>query len=383
MAARDRLRGIGDLARRRRGAALALGLAALAIGALWSASAFTHIDRAQVAEEEHRWVEEGRFAYAVPVVRASPAFPNGTLLGMGEPGYFSTISPQVMLNFTWVLQEPSAPVAASAILVVQVRALGPDGRAYWTLERELANATLAAGQGIGLAGVLDLPATDAEVRETLATLGMQQPETAWTLVARVTFGAQMPWGHVQNTSVFTLPMERAPPLYTLPGADAASDARAHADERVVVRAHQAGLAGLAAAPLAPLLAVAGAAAVALAARRRPSPPPDARDAAFAGDAARVRDWLVEVEGPVAPPEEGERVLDVERLDDLVAMAAEARQRIVLDRYCRVFYVFTPGACYRYRKHGADLASAMALEALDLAERRAANEEPARPRWPRG
>jgi hypothetical protein len=334
----------------------------LLIGGLWLADAATHVERTQSVEQQHRWVERGAFAYSVPVERASPVFPNGTVLGMGEPAYFSTVSPRVLLNFTWWLEEPAAvPVDAAGFVKAVVRAEAPDGRAYWTLEEPLANGTLAGmGQALVMSGVLDVPALDARLHDTLRELGMGEAKTTWQVVAEVRFAARASWGAVQNESVFRMDMDRSPPLYMLPGPDLASSAYAHAEERVLVQESRAGFVAALRAPL-PLAAVGlGGLGLALAARARPRPGDG--DGAYQRDRAKHADWVVAVHGPIPPPAEGERVLDMDNVDDLVAMAVEARTRVLLDEYCRVFWVFTPGAVYRFAGHGHDLPTAMAMRA---------------------
>lgn len=356
------------LARYRAPLALLAG-ALLVLGGLWSLDAATRVERERRLVLDEAWSDEGVFTYAVPVAKDSPVFVNGTVLGMGEPAYFSSVSPRVLVNFTWRLAEPATPAEAAGHLKAVVQAAAPDGRAYWTLEEPLANAT---GQGpVVLAGVVDLEALDARVLETVRALGMLDAKTRWTVVATVAFAASAPWGELRQVSTFELPLERSPPLYVLPSADDARALREHGEPREVVQEHQKGLAGLLGAPL-PLLVLGagGALGAALAsARRKPSGGGAGRaePEGFLRDLDRHREWVVEVVGPV-PPAEGERVLDLDDLDDLVAFAAEARTRVLLDRYCRVFYVHAPGATYRYARHGLDLPAAMAAKASEAAER---------------
>src|ERR687887_514513 len=66
----------------------------LVVSGAWAMQAYAHVDREQVSTISHAWTEDGAFSYSVPVQRASPMFANGTVLGMGEPAYFTSISPQ-------------------------------------------------------------------------------------------------------------------------------------------------------------------------------------------------------------------------------------------------------------------------------------------------
>jgi uncharacterized protein DUF5305 len=351
---------------RHRRHALALGVGLLLLCAAWSYDAAGRIERIHEVTQDHRHVEQGVFTYSVPVVVDSAAWANGTVLGMGEPGYFSTISPRALVNFTWEMRE-GAPsnVQAVASLVLAVRAEQANtGRVLWSFEDALAEGTSNGSSALVVPAVLDIPAIDARVRDTVQTLGLQDLGTAWTMVATVSYTAQFPWGQERNTTAFTLPVERAPPMYMLPGADALRFPREHADVQTVVHEQRAGAAGLVRAPLGPLAFLAGAALLVIV-RRRPDVPDAAASehGAFEAELARYRDWVIRVHGPLPAPAEEDRVIDVDRLDDLVSVASEVRSRVLLDEYCRVFWVYAPGAAYRYRKHGTDLVGAMALAAI--------------------
>lgn len=326
-----------------------VGVLAVALGVAWAEDAIARVERTERAIVADRWVEEGRFTYLVPVVRDSPAFPNGTVLPMGEPGYFATVSPRVNLTFAWRLTEPEDTVVrAAGTLTVVLRSDAPDGRAYWTIERSLASAlpTNVTGDGLVLGGTLDVATLAAEAENVTRGLGARPGKTRWDVVARVHFTVETPFGDWGNASSFTLPVQYENPLYTLPDEEGSALERPHGRTVLLVEETRAGPRALLAKPLVPATILGGLALLGLVvdARRRRLPDNDG----FARDRDRYEEWITPAAG--APIPAGVPIVEVKALRDLVALAAEAQTRVLLDEESRLFTVMTPGATYLYRAH---------------------------------
>lgn len=326
----------------------------LVVSAVWAMQAVAHVDRVQATTMDKAWSEQGTFAYTVPVLKDSPMFRNGTVLGMGEPAYFRSVSPVIDASFDWQLAEPATSDAqALGSLAMVVRDEDARGRALWTLEFPVANASSDAGQALHLAGRLDLPGMEAQVRQGLQALGIADTKLTWQVVARVAFTFHAPWGEVRNTSSFVLPLAFDGPMYTLPGADDARSVRLHGEPHVTVRESRAGLAALLASPL--LLAGLGAGLAGLgllgwSSRPPPSGAPGKAEVSAEREAAKFATWITEVEGPLEPGEDWGAIVDLNSLADLVDMAAETRTRVLLDKASRTYYVLTPKVCYRFSTH---------------------------------
>ncbi len=231
-------------ARENRTALAAVALAALALGTLWSTQAAS-ATRVQVATipAPDAWTESATFTYRVPVANASGPYAAGTVLGMGEPGYFTTISPRFEVAFRWEPEGlPAARLTASGTLKLIVQGAGG-----WRFEAPLDNRT-ASGQALALGGVVDLPAIQRDVEAA----GHDASNASWAVVARVAYAAP----GVQS-STFTLPIQYDPPLYVLPSAEALATTTAHGQPETRVTQTRAGLPGLLGAPAAPALALAG------------------------------------------------------------------------------------------------------------------------------
>jgi hypothetical protein len=328
----------------------AVGVLAMLLGGLWASEAAGRVERSvEQFGARDAWSERGAFSYQVPVVRDSPMFANGTVLGEGEPGYFASVSPFVNLAFDWGVSQPAQAVQAMASMELAVRSDAPSGRPYWTLHFPLANASgsLAPGQALHVAGVLDIPQAQQRVQDAMAALGTHDDKLAWTIVSEVQFTA----AGVANASTFELPIDLQGALYHLPPADALAMPRDHGRPVEVVHEQKLGLAGLWGAPLPLGLLGGGAVGLVLAARARRA---DARyealpDGAYVRELEAHRDWVTPVRGPLLPPA-GARVIEVEALGDLVDVAAEARTRVLLDEARREFVVLSPSAFFRYARH---------------------------------
>lgn len=329
-------------------------VAAIALGALWAADAAQAVERLESASIEGRFVEEGAFTYSVTVLRPSPAFREGTVLGMGEAGYFTTVAPRVDLAFRWSIPEPAGARAAAAVsLELVVSATSPTGRAYWTLRYPLAEATHAgaADEGVLLRAFFDFDRVLPDVANTTQALGANGARIAWEVVATAKYAADGPGFEARNASRFALPIDVDAPLYVLPDEDGARFVREHGTPRVRVEERVAGVAGVLERPLALAPIGLGIVGLALVVRERRPRPEDARgeERAFEDDVDKHEEWITHLSGPVPDAARGSRVLDVPTVAALVAVAAEAQRRVVLDAE-RVFWVLTPEAAYRCRRH---------------------------------
>lgn len=232
-----------------------VALAALALGTLWTLQAATAVDRVERTVTRDAWAEEATLV-------AEPLRVDGTPLAGGEPGYFTSDAPTARLTHTWSLRDEEAErLTAIGRLALVVRHDATPGRPAWTHEEVLATGTLAgdALQPLVLVGTLDLPASDARIRETP---GRDPSDATWQLVATVRFASAPEEGHAADASAFVYPLSYSPPLYVLPDADDSAHVKDHAARESVVEESPRGFAGLRAAPAGPILLLAAVAGLA-------------------------------------------------------------------------------------------------------------------------
>lgn len=329
---------------RRHRAPLAVAAVALAtLGGWLLLGAYMDPVETRSAREVAPWSERASFTYAVPVTRNSTHWPVGTILPMGEPAYFRTISDAILVDFDWDAEGEASGVAA-ADLVVEVRATARDGRTLWVVERPLdSSAVERVAEGITLSGRMDLDALVEEVKRIGLELPMTDGRINWTVRATVLYALDVTGLHQSGESVYLLPVDVADPRFVLPTADALRWEDRHAERVESVRSHPAGWSGVAGALRAQALVVAGAALGGLLSWAGPR---RTEDEDLPPEHARYRDWVT-VARRVPDPERHGMIVDVSTLQDLVHVANDARTRVVMDAGTRTYYAFLPGATYRF------------------------------------
>lgn len=337
---------LAELLRRHRLALAVLGVLALVAGAWTAASAYAGTREERRTEATTPWTERASYAYAVPITRNSTHLPIGTVLPMGEPAYFRTVSDRIFVDFAWdAIAAPDAAGVAAATMVVEVRAQTDEARPYWTIEHTLAEGRIASlGEPLALHGALDLDALVAELQTVSRELPPGEGHVNWSVRTTVVYALDVAGRAEQGEVEFVLPLEVEDPRFVLPGADSLAWERPHTEQRVVSTHSQAGWAGIFATPSALALPASGFALL-LAAGAASAPPRDA----FEREYRRYRDW-VSVAGNVPAPTGS--LIDVSTLADLVHVASDARTRVVLDSGSRVFYALLPGVTYRYAAHAS-------------------------------
>lgn len=238
----------------------AAALVALALGILWSLQAATDAPPTEVTRTVDPWVERGAFRYA-------PILSDGSgELAMGEPGYFTTQAPRVRVAFDWTLDDAASErVAAVGELLLVVE----NDKPAWSDTTRLAEGTYEgpAEGSLVLVGEVDLTAIEARLAQTP---GRDPAAARWSFVADVRFASAPVATHRSDASAFELPLSYAPPLYTLPGEDAAHVTKDHTSHVIERTPPPSGLDALAARPIGPALVALG--LVALYAASRDLPP---------------------------------------------------------------------------------------------------------------
>lgn len=230
-------------------------LAALALGILWSLEAATHVERTEQVRTLDAWSEQGKLTY-------EPLRADNSTLPMGEPGYFTTEAPRVRLLFAWtMLDEEAERVTALGDLKLIVQRDATAGRAAWTHTENVASATLAGppAEPLAMSGEIDLPGTEARIRETP---GRDPAGAKWSLVATVRFASAPEEAHAADASEFSFPISYTPPLYVLPDEAHAAMSKDHTQRETTTTETEGGLRALVERPVGVGLLLAGLAGLA-------------------------------------------------------------------------------------------------------------------------
>lgn len=338
-----------DILTRHKAALAVAGIVLLLVGAWTGATAYASPITTRSTVETGSWSESASFSYAVPVTRNSTHWPVGTVLPMGQPAYFRTVSDSILVQHTWTPRVPEGARGIAASTMV-VRVVGEDkaGRPFWTIEHPLAEAsTQDIAGGLFLSGVVDL---DALVDET-SRIGLELPVgdgvLNWSVRTHVVYAIAVDGHDETGESDHILPIIASDPRFMLPAPDALMRETPHVRTQAIETTSIAGAPGvlrslgtLGALALGALLVVAAGVASVRATRNE----------GFDREYRRYREWVSVAGGIPDAARDPATMVDVGSLEDLVHVASDARTRVLLDAQTREFFALLPGVTYRYARH---------------------------------
>lgn len=341
-----------DVGRRHGTALLAVAAVLCIVGAYSLSSSYHAVEQSSHRADVERWSENATYTYSVTVVRNSTLWPNGTILPMGMPAYYRTISDGIDVKFAWDAHDASGVAAADMLL--RVRAESRDGRVFWEIEHPLAQTFVQnVSEGIQLGGRVDLDALHAELEQVGREMPLGDGSVNLTIETTIAYAIDAAGVEEVAKSRYYFPLEIHEPRVVVPQPKDVAWRVPHANERTWVSETQAGWDGA----MTDLrgLALLGAGAVLLLvlvwvltfdpiARLAP------RDARYVQEHAQHRDWITTVSGKLDVGSFPSTVVDVTTLESLVETASDARCRILHDPQRRVYYAVLPHATYRYARH---------------------------------
>ncbi|HVL46930.1 MAG TPA: DUF5305 family protein [Candidatus Thermoplasmatota archaeon] len=330
-------------------AASAVAAAMLVVGVLLAQQSFQAETSTRVVEERELWTERASFVYTVPVTRNDTLWPNGTVLPMGEPAYYRTVSSHVPVTFRWEAAAPSGVDGlAHASLALRFRADAKDGRAYWDVVHPLDDA-VSAGARVDLAGVVDLDFLVSELRSLAVTMPPGEGKINVSIEATVAYAVATDAAHRSGKAVYRMPVTVQDPRIVLPNAAQATWSKSHVEATSFRLAKPAGWAGvfgnLPALALA-VLGVAGLVASVVANESDPARGRTPREAAFLRACEEHADWITTSLAAIDPIRFGTPIVDVPEVEDVVRAAADGRTRVLADARTLVFYAALPNLTLR-------------------------------------
>lgn len=337
-----------DLVRRHSRLVALGGLALLLLGTALASAAYHAPVEERTTTRHDAWTERASTTYSVTVTRNSTHWPVGTILPMGQPAYFRTVSDAIQFDHAWAAEAPDARGVAAGTMIAQVRATSADGRQFWSIERTLAEATTSdVAQGLTLSGRLDLDPLVEEVAAVSRELPVGDGTVNWSIRTTVVYAIETGDRREQGTSERVVPILASDPRFILPAPEALAWSEAHGEDAVTIQSHAAGIPGvLGSVRSLALLAVGLAGLVTGAVAGRAA----FRDEGFDRERRKYRDWVSVADAVPASARDERNTVDVGSLEDLVHVAADARTRVLLDQGTRVFYALLPGVTYRYARH---------------------------------
>lgn len=332
-----------------------VGLTALVMlvaGGVSLTAAYKVPTRQQHASEQERWAESAAYSYTVPVTRNSTHWPIGTVLPMGMPAYFRTISQGVPFEFTW--NATGARGNASGLTTLWIRGQAHDGRLYWAIQHDLAmGETRDAAAGLQMRGAVDLDLIVAEISQAFREMPMGDGTLNVTLETNVSYAVEATGGLDADRETFVFPLNVQDPRILLPMPSELQWHTPHVATTTWLTEAPAGWDGALTDLTGLSLLVAGASALGLlayAALLDPLARLTPRDAAYVREHQRHRAWVTTSTGELDVGGFPGSVVEVASLEALVEAASDARCRVLHDPMLRVYYAVLPNATYRYARH---------------------------------
>lgn len=333
-------------------AAAAIGTCLLVTGVLLSYEAYARPETEREVLVEPVWTERASYEYSVPVTRNATVWPIGTDLGMGRAAYYRSVSQYVHVNFSWVADdvEPGSGLA-QANLTLHIRGQDRQGKVLWETTRPLTEDLVTDPPlGLRLSASVDLDEMLEDITILTRDLPLGDGAVNATIAANVSYTLRTARGDETGAHAFALPVTFQDPRFYLPAAQAVTWRDEHETQRVVESVAPAGAAGFARALPAQALILLGVATLAggvVAWRTDPGRGLAPRDAAWAREHARYKEWVTT---GAAPLEGAASWIDLPSLEELVRVAADGRTRVILDARTRTYYVAHPPLMYRYARH---------------------------------
>ena len=329
-----------------------IALVMLVAGGASASAAYRAPTKQQHAAEHERWAEDAAYTYSVPVTRNSTHWPIGTVLPMGMPAYFRTISEQVPFVFTW--NATGALGNASGITTLWVRAQAHDGRLYWAIQHDLAmSETNDVGAGLRMQGAVDLDEIVAEIAQAYREMPMGDGTLNVTLETNVSYSVEAAGGPDAARETFVFPLNIQDPRILLPMPSELQWHKPHVAKTTWVTEAPAGWDGALTDLTGLALLVAGGlvlAMLAYASLLDPLARLSPRDASYVREHQRHRAWVTTSTGELDVGGFPGSVVEVASLEALVEAASDARCRVLHDPMLRVYYAVLPNATYRYARH---------------------------------
>lgn len=358
---------ITSLARAHHAKLAAVSAALLVLGLVGAHGSYHEVERERHTQEVSRWSEEARFTYEVPVTRNATLWPLNSTLPMGQPAYYRTVSEFIHLQFDWRAKGLADPDGmAQADLALLVRSESRQGRTYWEVEHPLAQAmTGDAAEGIVLRASLNLDNLNEEITRINRELPTSDGRVNWTVRATVAYALRSGEHTEAATARYDFPFVLSDPRVELPKPDEVAWERPHVRTTSSTLEKPAGWPGVLSDLRAQAFTLVGGAGVALAlwaGRTDPTRGMTRRELDFRREHEKFEEWVTTASRPVDAQGLPHPIVDVEGLEDLVAVASDARSRVLLDPATRIYYAVLPTMTYRYAKHALRAPGAARNEA---------------------
>lgn len=168
------------------------------------------------------YTQLANYSYSASVTKPNPLYPEGTELGMGNPAYFFSVSPEADISFVYRVQ-----AAESADLNVETNTLivasgkegyGEDAKIFWQKGFNIGepkSAQLKNGNSFRTNFTLDVPQIQEKAKEIQEQINYTSEPTI-EIVTKVNYEGKINGENVKGEKSYTIPVNTTDTYYQMP-----------------------------------------------------------------------------------------------------------------------------------------------------------------------
>lgn len=189
---------------------------------IWTYDSFTGAEYEVQEKLVSSYTQYGTYTYTVPVTEANPLYAKGTILNMGKPAYFLTVSPTVDVSFTYRLESTGSVdinvERETMIVATSKEVVEEEEKIFWQKEFPLKSDgfdKINNGEMVTSNYSLNISEIQSMVKGVQDQLKYPQDATI-EVVTRVNYDGKINGENVEGTEEFTMPIAISPSYYKIP-----------------------------------------------------------------------------------------------------------------------------------------------------------------------
>lgn len=194
----------------------------MVLSGIWACDAYREEEYEVQEKLVSSYTQYGVYTYTVPVTEANPLYAKGTILEMGKPAYFLTVSPIIDVSFTYRLESTgSADISVereTMIVATSKEVAEEEEKIFWQKEFLLKSEgfdKINNGEMVTTNYSLNISEIQSMVKGVQDQLKYPQ-DTTIEVVTRVYYDGKINGENVEGTEEFTMPISISPSYYQIP-----------------------------------------------------------------------------------------------------------------------------------------------------------------------
>lgn len=292
------------------------------------------------------YTHRGHYDYLPLVTMENPLYPQGTILDVGKPAYFDTVSPVVDVKLEYELDATkSADLSVEYETVVVATSKGNENEVFWKKTYPVKHdepVRIKNRETTIHDFSLDIPEIRTNVENVQEQLGFSK-DTNIEVLTYVIYEGTINGKTVENTEIFTIPIELSSSYYKIPEKkDFTNTVDTYHTKKVPVNSSISNLKE----PLASIL-FAGSLILLMGIIKKQgkTDPTYIRRLEIEKETEQYADWISNGNLPVKTDSLME--IKINSLKDLLDVAVDMNSRIIYDNNERTYFLIHDGVLYSF------------------------------------